>query len=87
MVGFGINGGIDAGRKFIGAVKLLSHLANIGHAKSLVIHPATTTHPQLTAEGQIATGVRPDYIRLSVGLEDIADITGDLDQSLRAASS
>jgi len=87
IVGFGIKGGIDAGRKFIGGVKLFSHLANIGDAKSLVIHPATTTHQQLTAEEQMATGVRPDYIRLAVGLEDIADITEDLDQALRISST
>nr|MBP8257539.1 O-acetylhomoserine aminocarboxypropyltransferase/cysteine synthase [Opitutaceae bacterium] len=79
MVGFGIKGGLEAGRKFIESLKLLSHLANIGDAKSLVIHPATTTHQQLSAEEQKATGVLPDYIRLSVGLEDIADITEDID--------
>jgi O-acetylhomoserine (thiol)-lyase len=87
MVGFGIKGGLEAGRKFIGAVKLFSHLANIGDAKSLVIHPATTTHQQLSAEEQKATGVSADYVRLSVGLEDIADITADIDQALRSAAS
>ncbi len=87
MVGFGIKGGLEAGRKFIESLKLLSHLANIGDAKSLVIHPATTTHQQLSAEEQKATGVLPDYIRLSVGLEDIADITEDIDQALRKATS
>lgn len=86
IVGFGIKGGLDAGRTFIGAVKLFSHLANIGDAKSLVIHPATTTHQQLTAEEQKATGVTADYIRLSVGIEDIADIIADLDQALRQAA-
>lgn len=87
MVGFGIKGGLEAGRKFIESLKLLSHLANIGDAKSLVIHPATTTHQQLSAEEQRATGVLPDYIRLSVGLEDVADITEDIDQALRKATS
>ena len=87
MVGFGIKGGIEAGRKFIESLKLLSHLANIGDAKSLVIHPASTTHQQLSAEEQASTGVRPDYIRLSVGLEDIADITEDIDQALRKSAS
>jgi O-acetylhomoserine (thiol)-lyase len=84
LVGFGIKGGLDAGKKFINSVKLLSHLANIGDAKSLVIHPASTTHQQLTAEEQIATGVTADYIRLSIGLEDVADIQADLEQALRA---
>ncbi|MBX7120962.1 MAG: O-acetylhomoserine aminocarboxypropyltransferase/cysteine synthase [Opitutaceae bacterium] len=87
MVGFGIKGGLEAGRKFIESLKMLSHLANIGDAKSLVIHPATTTHQQLSAEEQRATGVLPDYIRLSVGLEDVADITEDIDQALRKATS
>ncbi len=87
MVGFGIKGGLEAGRKFIESLKLLSHLANIGDAKSLVIHPASTTHQQLSPEEQKSTGVRPDYIRLSVGLEDIADITEDIDQALRKSAS
>jgi len=87
MVGLGIKGGLESGRKFIESLKLLSHLANIGDAKSLVIHPATTTHQQLSADEQRATGVLPDYIRLSVGLEDIADITEDIDQALRKAAS
>ena len=85
IVGFGIKGGLEAGRKFIEAVKLFSHLANIGDAKSLVIHPATTTHQQLTAEEQKATGVTADYVRLAVGLEDIVDIIADIDQALRQA--
>ena len=87
LVGFGIKGGIDVGKKFIDSVKLFSHLANIGDAKSLVIHPASTTHQQLTAAEQAETGVTADYIRLSVGLESIADITADLDQALRQASA
>ena len=85
LIGFGIKGGLDAGRKFINSVKLFSHLANIGDAKSLVIHPGSTTHQQLSAEEQAATGVTPDYIRLSVGLEDIADIKADLEQALQAS--
>ena len=86
MIGFGIKGGLEAGRKFINEVKLLSHLANIGDAKSLVIHPATTTHQQLTAAEQAATGVTADYIRLSIGLEDVRDIREDIDQALRKAA-
>ncbi len=85
IVGFGIKGGLAAGTKFINSLKLFSHLANIGDAKSLVIHPASTTHQQLTAEEQAATGVRPDYVRLSIGLEDIADLEADLDQALQAS--
>ena len=84
IVGFGIKGGLDAGKKFINSVKLFSHLANIGDAKSLVIHPASTTHQQLTAEEQETTGVSQDYIRLSVGIENIVDILADLDQALSA---
>ena len=85
IVGFGIKGGLEAGRKFINSVKLLSHLANIGDAKSLVIHPASTTHQQLSPEEQAATGVTPDYVRLSIGLEDVEDIKADIDQALKAA--
>ena len=85
LVGFGIHGGLEAGKKFINAVQLLSHVANIGDAKSLVIHPASTTHQQLTPEEQAATGVTPDYIRLSVGLEDVEDIQADIDQALKKA--
>jgi O-acetylhomoserine (thiol)-lyase len=85
LVGFGIKGGLEAGKKFINSVKLLSHLANIGDAKSLVIHPASTTHQQLTPEEQAETGVTQDYVRLSIGLEDVEDIKADIDQALRAA--
>jgi len=85
ILGFGIKGGLPAGIKFINALGLLSHLANIGDAKSLVIHPASTTHQQLTREEQETTGVTEDYIRLSVGLEDFDDIREDIDQALRAA--
>lgn len=87
LVGFGIKGGLEAGKRFINAVELLSHLANIGDAKSLVIHPASTTHQQLTLEEQKATGVTEDYIRLSIGLEDVEDIKEDLDQALRKATA
>lgn len=82
LVGFGIKGGLEAGRKFINSVKLFSHLANIGDTKSLVIHPASTTHQQLSAAEQAETGVTPDYIRLSVGIEAVEDIIADLDQAL-----
>jgi len=85
LIGFGIKGGLEAGRKFIESVGLLSHLANIGDAKSLVIHPASTTHQQLTKEEQEETGVTEDYIRLSIGLEDVEDIKDDIDQALRKA--
>ncbi len=84
IIGFGIKGGMEAGKKFIDSVKLLSHLANIGDAKSLVIHPASTTHQQLSAEEQVSTGVTADFIRLSVGLEDVADIIVDIEQALQA---
>jgi O-acetylhomoserine (thiol)-lyase len=87
LVGFGIKGGLQAGKRFIESAKLLSHLANIGDAKSLVIHPASTTHQQLTKEEQEETGVTEDYIRLSVGLEDFEDIKEDIDQALRTAAS
>jgi O-acetylhomoserine (thiol)-lyase len=79
---FGIEGGYEAGRKFIDSVQLFSHLANVGDARSLVIHPASTTHQQLSAEEQKAAGVEPDMVRLSIGIEDIDDILWDLDQAL-----
>lgn len=83
LLGFGIkDGGIDEGKRFIDSLQLHSLLANIGDAKSLVIHPASTTHQQLSAEDQLATGVTPDFIRLSVGLEHVDDIIADLDQAL-----
>jgi O-acetylhomoserine (thiol)-lyase len=85
LVGFGIKGGLPAGKRFIESVKLLSHLANIGDAKSLVIHPASTTHQQLTKKEQKETGVTEDYIRLSIGLENIEDIKKDIDQALKKA--
>lgn len=82
---FGIKGGYDAGRKFVDSLKMFSHLANVGDARSLVIHPASTTHQQLTADQQKEAGVEPDMIRLSVGIEDIEDILWDLDQALTAS--
>ncbi|GJL66763.1 MAG: O-acetylhomoserine aminocarboxypropyltransferase [Nitrospirales bacterium] len=85
VLGFGIKGGEAAGKKFIENVKLASHLANIGDAKTLVIHPASTTHQQLTPEEQIRAGVSPEYIRLSIGIEDADDIIADLDQALQAS--
>ena len=84
ILGFGVKGGLDAGKKLIESVKLFSHLANIGDAKSLIIHPASTTHSQLTEEEQGRTGVTADYVRLSVGIETIGDIIDDLDQALAA---
>ena len=85
ILGFGVRGGKDSGIKFINSVKLASHLANVGDAKTLVIHPASTTHSQLTEKEQVETGVTPDYIRVSVGIEDIEDIKADLDQALQAS--
>jgi len=87
LVGFGIKGGLEAGKRFINSVKLFSHVANIGDAKSLVIHPASTTHQQLTTEEQAATGVTADYVRLSIGLEDAEDIIEDLDQALKVPAN
>lgn len=86
ILGFGIKGGLEAGKKFIDSVRLLSHLANVGDVKSLVIHPASTTHSQLTREEQEETGVTEDFIRISVGLEDVEDIKEDIDQALRKAA-
>ncbi|NLZ03643.1 MAG: O-acetylhomoserine aminocarboxypropyltransferase/cysteine synthase [Phycisphaerae bacterium] len=86
ILGFGIRGGRDAGVRFINNVKLASHLANIGDSKTLVIHPASTTHQQLTGQEQLAAGVTPDYIRVSVGTEHIDDIVADFDQALKASS-
>lgn len=83
IVGFGIKGGAQEGKKFIDSLQLISHLANIGDAKSLAIHPASTTHQQLSAQEQIATGVTPDYIRLSIGIENIDDIIEDIEQALK----
>jgi O-acetylhomoserine (thiol)-lyase len=82
---FGIKGGYDAGKKFIDSLKIFSHLANVGDVRSLVIHPASTTHQQLSVEDQAAAGVTPDLVRLSIGIEDLEDIIWDLDQALAAA--
>ena len=84
IMGFGIKGGTAAGKKFIESLQLFSHVANVGDAKSLAIHPGSTTHSQLNAEEQISAGVSPDFIRLSIGIEDIDDILWDLDQALNA---
>jgi O-acetylhomoserine (thiol)-lyase len=83
---FGIRGGLESGRRFIEALQVFSHLANVGDAKSLVIHPASTTHQQLSTEEKLAGGITDDLIRLSVGLEEIDDILWDLDQALRASA-
>jgi len=85
LVGFELKGGTPSGRKFIDSLKMLYHVANIGDARSLAIHPASTTHSQLTAEEQLATGVTEGYVRLSVGIEHIEDIIADIDQALAAA--
>ena len=85
MIGFGVAGGREAGRRFVESTELLSHVANIGDAKSLVIHPATTTHSQLTADEQLASGVTDDFVRLSIGIETLDDIVADIDQALAKA--
>ncbi len=82
IIGFGIKGGAQAGKTFIESLDLVSHLANVGDAKSLAIHPATTTHQQLSPDEQLATGVTPDFIRLSIGIEHIDDIIADIEQAL-----
>ena len=84
VLGFGVKGGREAGAKFIDNLQLFSHVANIGDTRSLAIHPASTTHSQLSDEEQTAAGVSPDFIRLSIGLEDIDDILWDLNQALEA---
>jgi O-acetylhomoserine (thiol)-lyase len=85
IIGFGIKGGVEAGKKFINSLGLVSHLANVGDAKTLAIQPATTTHQQLSVEEQLATGVTPDFIRLSIGIEHIDDILRDIGQALEKA--
>ena len=87
ILGFGIKGGKEIGIKFINSVKLASHLANIGDSKTLVIHPASTTHQQLTDAEQLAAGVTPDYVRVSIGTEHIDDIIADFEQALVASQS
>jgi len=86
LVTFGIKGGYEAGKKLIDSLELFSLVANIGDAKSLVIHPASTTHQQLTVEEQATTGVTPELVRLSVGIEDVRDILADLDQAIETAN-
>ncbi len=86
MVGIEVKGGVEAGKKFIEALKMFYHVANIGDARSLAIHPATTTHSQLTSEELLAAGVTPGYVRLSIGIEHPDDIIGDLDQALNSSS-
>ena len=83
---FELKDGLEAGKKFIDSLKLLYHVANIGDARSLAIHPASTTHSQLSPEDQIRSGVTPGYIRLSVGIENIEDILNDIDQALKVSS-
>jgi O-acetylhomoserine (thiol)-lyase len=87
LCGFELAGGVDAGRKFIDSLKMFYHVANIGDARSLAIHPASTTHSQLTEAEQAATGVTPGYVRLSIGIEHIDDIIADLAQALDAAGA
>ena len=85
MVGIEVKGGVESGKKFIEALKMFYHVANIGDARSLAIHPATTTHSQLTEEELLAAGVTPGYVRLSIGIEHSDDIIADLDQALKAS--
>ena len=85
ILAFGIEGGADAGRRFIEGLELFSHLANVGDVRSLAIHPASTTHSQLSEAEQVSTGVTPDLVRLCVGLESIEDILADLEAGFRAA--
>ena len=87
MVVFGIKGGFEAGKKFIEALQIFSHLANVGDAKSLIIHPWTTTHEQLSDVERAAAGVTADLVRLSVGIEDVEDLLRDLDQALRRGAA
>lgn len=87
LIGFELKGGQDAGRRFIDALQLFYHVANIGDARSLAIHPASTTHSQLSPDEQLSTGVSPGYVRLSIGLEHIDDILADLSQALAAVDA
>ena len=85
ILGFGVKGGLEAGKRFIDSLELVSHLANVGDAKTLAIHPATTTHQQLSPQEQLSTGVTPDFVRMSIGIESIDDIIADLEQALDKA--
>ncbi len=87
VIGFGVKSGLEGGRTFINSLQMVSHLANVGDARTLAIHPATTTHQQLSEEEQVASGVLPDYVRLSIGIEDVDDIIYDLDQALSKADT
>ena len=87
IVAFEIKGGVEAGRRFVDALELHSHVANIGDVRSLVIHPASTTHSQMTEQEQVSTGVEPGLVRLSVGIETLDDIIADLEQGFAAARS
>jgi O-acetylhomoserine (thiol)-lyase len=87
VLSFELKGGIDAGKAFVDNLELFSHLANIGDVRSLVIHPASTTHAQLTPEQQLTSGVTPGLVRLSVGLENIDDLKADLEKGLAAAAA
>ena len=84
LVGIELDGGVEAGKKFIDNLKLLYHVANIGDARSLAIHPASTTHSQLNADELLSAGVTPGYVRLSIGIEDASDIIADIEQALAA---
>jgi O-acetylhomoserine (thiol)-lyase len=86
LMGFELAGGMEAGKRFIDALRMFYHVANIGDARSLAIHPASTTHSQLSEAEQAQTGVTPGYVRLSIGIEHIDDIIADLDQALKAAA-
>ena len=87
ILGFGIKGGKEAGKKFIDSLELISHLANVGDAKTLAIHPASTTHQQLSAAEQLATGVTEDFVRLSIGIEHVDDIIADIEQAIAKATA
>jgi O-acetylhomoserine (thiol)-lyase len=86
LIGFELPGGLKAGKRFIDSLKLIYHVANIGDSRTLAIHPASTTHSQLSSEDQLSAGVTPGYVRLSIGIEHIEDIIADIEQALNAAS-
>ena len=86
LLNFGVKGGAQAGRKFIEAAQFMSHLVNIGDAKTLISHPASTTHRQMSEAEQLKAGVTPDMVRMSVGIESIDDLLWDIDQALHAAT-
>ena len=86
LIGFELPGGLESGKKFIDSLELLYHVANIGDSRSLAIHPASTTHSQLSSDEQLSAGVTPGYVRLSIGIEHIDDIIADIEQALKKAS-